>query len=83
MKKIIQIWTIAVFICSIIGASLLPSIIAADGQQNEIKVKNEEGQNTGKVTNAAYTGHLRVYIVEPASQWNNYNKEPYHFGFHE
>jgi hypothetical protein len=35
------------------------------------------------LTNSAipYEGILRIYIVEPISRWNNYNGEPYHFGF--
>ncbi len=28
-----------------------------------------------------YQGHLRIYVVEPESRWNNYDGEPYHFGF--
>jgi len=28
-----------------------------------------------------YKGHLRIYVVEPVSRWNNYEGEPYHFGF--
>jgi len=27
-----------------------------------------------------YEGHLRVYIVEPESRWNDADKNPYHFG---
>ena len=29
----------------------------------------------------AYPGMLRVYIVEPVSRWNNYDGDPYHYGF--
>jgi thiol-disulfide isomerase/thioredoxin len=28
-----------------------------------------------------YQGHLRIYIVEPVSRWNNNDRNPYHFGF--
>lgn len=28
-----------------------------------------------------YDGHIRVYIVEPHSRWNDYSGDPYHFGF--
>ncbi len=28
----------------------------------------------------SYQGHLRVYIVEPTSRWNDYSNKPYHFG---
>ena len=28
-----------------------------------------------------YEGYLRVYVVEPESRWNNFDGEPYHYGF--
>ena len=28
-----------------------------------------------------YTGNLKVYIAEPESRWDNYDRDPYHFGF--
>jgi len=28
-----------------------------------------------------YQGHLRIYVVEPESRWDNYDDEPYHYGF--
>ncbi|ENO12227.1 hypothetical protein MBGDC06_00231 [Thermoplasmatales archaeon SCGC AB-539-C06] len=28
-----------------------------------------------------YQGHLRIYVVEPESRWDNYDNEPYHYGF--
>ncbi|MDG6219192.1 MAG: hypothetical protein QCI00_07105, partial [Candidatus Thermoplasmatota archaeon] len=28
-----------------------------------------------------YRGSLKIYVVEPISRWNDYNDEPYHFGF--
>ena len=30
---------------------------------------------------APYKGHLRVYVVEIISRWDDYSGEPYHFGF--
>jgi len=33
------------------------------------------------VNDRPYNGHLKVYVVEPNSRWNNYDGEPYHFGF--
>ena len=32
-------------------------------------------------TETPYTGHLRVYVVEPVSRWKDNNGGPYHFGF--
>jgi len=34
-----------------------------------------------KIDSLPYQGHLRIYVVEPESRWNNYDGEPYHFGF--
>jgi hypothetical protein len=28
-----------------------------------------------------YEGYLRLYVVEPESRWNNFDGEPYHYGF--
>ena len=28
-----------------------------------------------------YTGQLKLYIAEPTSRWDNYDGDPYHFGF--
>jgi len=40
-------------------------------------------EQTGALTTGAipYEGTLRIYIVEPVSRWDNYDGEPYHFGF--
>jgi thiol-disulfide isomerase/thioredoxin len=45
-------------------------------EKQEIKFK----QNTLPAS-STYKGHLRVYIVEPTSRWNDYSNKPYHFGF--
>ena len=37
-----------------------------------ITVQNNEAEE--------YEGHLRVYIVEPESRWNDADNNPYHFG---
>ncbi|VVB61451.1 Uncharacterised protein [uncultured archaeon] len=81
MKKVISIWMIGIFICSTIGVSILPSIVATDRQQNETIIESGDGFQTGKITSAPYTGRLRVYVVEPISRWNNYAGNPYHYGF--
>jgi hypothetical protein len=43
-------------------------------ERNESYPSNIEG-------NLPYQGHLRIYVVEPESRWNNYDNEPYHYGF--
>jgi len=74
MKRVIQIWLVAIFICSLVGTSVLPIALAAENQ------KNNESAN-GVVTSAPYTGRLRLYVVEPVSRWDMYNGQPYHYGF--
>lgn len=38
--------------------------------------------NTTSVQNdSPYTGQLRIYIVEPESRWDNYDGDPYYYGF--
>ena len=81
MKNYIQKWIIAIFICSLISASILPQLAANENQYTEIKTTAQNKLQLETITNAGYTGNLRVYIVEPTSRWNNYNQEPYHFGF--
>jgi len=50
---------------SIVGASAR-SLQQTDGSQT--------------MTGTPYQGHIRIYVTEPTSRWNMYNKEPYHFG---
>jgi len=38
----------------------------------KVTVQNNEAEE--------YNGHLRVYIVEPESRWNDATSNPYHFG---
>jgi len=38
-------------------------------------------EQTEYMNEQSYGGQLRVYIVEPTSRWDNYDKDPYHFGF--
>jgi hypothetical protein len=38
-------------------------------------------KNVEKGNDKPYEGRLRVYIVEPRSRWDNYDHDPYHFGF--
>jgi len=49
------------------------------------EIKEEKNFNDLYSTKIAqslpYEGYLRVYIVEPVSRWDNYDNEPYHYGF--
>jgi thiol-disulfide isomerase/thioredoxin len=77
MKRVIQIWLVAIFISSLVGTSILPLVLATDNQQNQINIESTDGI----ATSVPYTGRLRIYVVEPVSRWNMYNGQPYHFGF--
>ena len=38
-------------------------------------------QNKTTFQSRPYAGDLKVYIVEPSSRWDNYDRDPYHYGF--
>jgi hypothetical protein len=49
---------------------------------SEIKEKNYNGQDSLITSQSLpYEGYLRIYVVEPISRWDNYDDEPYHYGF--
>ena len=48
----------------------VPSLTAIDIAQNKTTFQSQP-----------YTGDLRVYIVEPSSRWDNYDRDSYHYGF--
>jgi len=48
---------------------------------SSISVGMEERTSIQTNSTIPYEGIVRIYIVEPISRWNNYNGEPYHFGF--
>ncbi len=56
---------------TIIGILLVSSLSTGIGKQTSNNVNDS----------ISYEGILRVYIVEPVSRWDNYDGEPYHFGF--
>ena len=51
--------------------------------EDENKAKSETATLQVKMPLAilGYTGKLKIYVVEPVSRWNNYDGEPYGFGF--
>lgn len=81
MKYVLTLCIAALLVCCTIGASVSPSIVTTDEHQNQGISEFRTMQQTGKASSSAYTGRLRVYVVEPVSRWNNYAGQPYHFGF--
>ena len=69
-----------VFFAVLAGIVLISTALATAGDyQSSI---SQEPQTISLNTDSiAYNGYLRVYIVEPVSRWNNYDNEPYHYGF--
>ena len=65
MRKMIKLLGVAITII------LLFSIFSATA------FKIEQVANSS----SSYNGHLRIYIVEPASRWDNNDRDPYHYGF--
>jgi hypothetical protein len=69
-------------ISKIIGASVITILLVSTISVLGINVKNNEtlgSEPSYPIT--AYGGQLRVYIVEPVSRWDDYDGNPYHYGF--
>ncbi len=81
MKKVNNLWLVGIVLCSLVGTSVLPLVLATDNQPNQTSIVSIDSEPTVKTMNAPYTGRLRVYVAEPVSRWNMYNGQPYHFGF--
>jgi len=61
------------------GAREVPDLVV---DVNVVLQENSVLQITGTVINneaEEYNGHLRVYIIEPESRWNDANGDPLHF----
>ena len=69
-----------IFVISIITFFLILSVFEAGATSQNLNLNQPKQFNECK-SNRPYDGRLRVYIVEPVSRWNNYNNDPYHFGF--
>lgn len=69
-KKTVDILSICIIFLLVIS-----SMVTAQTATNNKEVVKSDSNNR------AYNGHLRVYVVEPVSRWNNYDDEPYHFAF--
>lgn len=53
-----------------------------------LSIENIDEDSYSKTTNIMnnsnsipYEGYLRIYVVEPESRWDNFDGEPYHYGF--
>jgi hypothetical protein len=55
--------------------------IGASVVQSTASIEKIEQVSMKTSVSRPYDGHLRVYVVEPVSRWNNYDGDPYHFGF--
>jgi hypothetical protein len=66
----------------IIGASLITILLLSTFSVLGINVKNNKTlESEPPNPSTAYRGQLRVYIVEPVSRWDDYDGNPYHYGF--
>lgn len=75
MKKIVGLVVITLLISSftVIGMSIETI--------EKIDTDTMGSPSIGKITSSPYVGRLRVYVVEPRSRWDNYDRDPYYFGF--
>lgn len=73
-KKIILIFCIVIFF-------ITTSYVGAINIESDIINKNLIKSNENIKLDDVYSGRLKVYIVEPKSRWDNYDRDPYHYGF--
>ena len=69
-----------ILVISIITFFLILSIFETGATSQTINLNQSKQFNECK-SSRPYDGYLRVYIVEPVSRWDNYDNNPYHFGF--
>ncbi len=66
----------------IFGVSVITILLASTFSVLGINVKNNVIlESEPSIPNTSYGGQLRVYIVEPVSRWDDYDGNPYHYGF--
>ena len=75
-NKIRKIVGVAITILLLISSSTTMAIGICEGKIDP-KILHSSEITVGN----PYKGHLRVYVVEPVSRWDNYDGDPYHFGF--
>jgi thiol-disulfide isomerase/thioredoxin len=73
-KNIILIFCIVIFF-------ITTSYVGAINIESDLINKNLIKSNENIKLDDVYNGKLKVYIVEPKSRWDNYNRDPYHYGF--
>jgi len=66
----------------IFGASVLTILLVSTFSVLGINLKNNVtlGSKPSYPINS-YGGQLRIYVVEPVSRWDDYDGNPYHYGF--
>jgi hypothetical protein len=69
-------------ISKIFGASVIILLLVSTFSVLGVNIKNNEtlgSEPSYPIT--SYGGQLRVYVVEPVSRWDDYDGNPYHYGF--
>ncbi len=78
-KRTIKFVEATIFVLSLVLSTTVISTSVTTIEKNN--VHPQDGNHLGDMITHPYNGHLRIYIVEPLSRWNNADKKPYHFGF--
>ena len=72
LRKISMLLKASIGLLFILSSAM--SIVGASARS----LQQTDGSQT--MTGTPYQGHIRIYVTEPTSRWNMFNKEPYHFG---
>ena len=84
MTKIKNMKITSLGLCFILILTILPTIAAFNIGQSHQKIAStntEEKYFPSDLSDNEYDGHIRVYVVEIESRWNNNDDEPYHYGY--
>jgi len=63
------------------GILITSSLSIGRSIESNQSIFNEKNTLIESLESQPYEGFLRIYITEPISRWNNYDGEPYKFGF--
>jgi hypothetical protein len=76
MQKVNKLIGISITIILLSSSLAIANSELIEKSQEKTLVKTAE-----KLDGIPYTGNLKLYVVEPTSRWDNYDGNPYHYGF--
>lgn len=76
-KKILKLIITSIIIFTLIFSFTTTGMNNIKDETYSNKLNNVQSN----INSLPYEGYLRIYVVEPESRWDNFDGEPYHYGF--